>query len=105
VTYNANYPGSADVLANPTNLTNRDDVGFELHGVIARIQDILEALEAKVGIGSSTPGATAAVLRRTATGASAWGLLATGDVTAGAISQDDPSFAALAELALRKQGG
>jgi hypothetical protein len=80
MTYNAAFPVSADVLANPTNLTNRDDPGFELHGVISRIQDILEALEAKVGIGSSTPGATAAVLRRTASGASAWGLVGPGDL-------------------------
>jgi hypothetical protein len=82
MTYNANYPVSADVLANPTNLTNRDDPGFELHGVISRIQDILEALEAKVGIGSSTPGAAGAVLRRTASGASAWGGLVDADVAA-----------------------
>jgi hypothetical protein len=83
VTYNPNYPVSADVLANPTALTNRDDAGFELHGVISRIQDILEALEAKVGIGASTPPATAAVLRRTATGASAWAQAQPGDLAAG----------------------
>lgn len=83
MTYNPNYPVSADVLANPTALTNRDDAGFELHGVISRIQDILEALEAKVGIGASTPPATAAVLRRTATGASAWGQVAGADVAGG----------------------
>lgn len=83
MTYNPNYPVSADVLANPTSLTNRDDAGFELHGVISRIQDILEALEAKLGIGASAPGATAAVLRRTAAGASAWAQAQPGDLAAG----------------------
>jgi hypothetical protein len=83
MSYSPNYPVSADVLANPTALTNRDDAGFELHGVISRMQDILEALEAKVGIGSSTPPATAAVLRRTATGASGWAQAQPGDLAAG----------------------
>jgi hypothetical protein len=82
MSYNANFPASLDSLANPTATTNRDDAGFELHGVISRIQDILEALEAKVGVGASSPGATAAVLRRTATGASAWGQAAPGDLAA-----------------------
>jgi len=87
MTYSPNYPGSLDVLANPTNLTNRDDVGFELHGVISRLQDIAELLETKVGIGASSPGATAAVLRRTGTGASGWGQVAAGDIAPGAAQQ------------------
>lgn len=87
MSYNANYPVSLDALANPSTTTNRNDPGFELHGVIGRLQDIAEALEAKVGIGAGGPPGGAAVLRRTATGASGWGQLATGDITAGAVSQ------------------
>ena len=93
--YNANYPASLDSLTNPTTTTNRNDVGFELHGVIGRLQDIVEAIESKVGIGVGGPPASAAVLRRTATGNSGWGTVATGDVAAGAISQLVPfTFAA-----------
>lgn len=97
MTYNSNFPTSLDVLANPTNLTYRDDVGFELHGVISRLQDIAEALQAKVGIGASTPGATAAVLRRNGAGASVWGPVVAGDV-AGAGAGD-------ANTVMRTTGG
>src|SRR5438874_2391287 len=101
MSYNANYPVSADVLANPTALTNRDDAGFELHGVISRMQDILEALEAKIGIGASTPGATAAVLRRTAAGASAWGPIAAADVPANALNASSVFAGGTANRVLR----
>jgi hypothetical protein len=67
-----NYPGALDALANPGPLTLRNDPGFELHSVISTLNDIAEALEAKLGTGASTPAGTAAVLRRTASGASAW---------------------------------
>lgn len=86
MSFSPNYPTSLDVLANPTATTNRDDAGFELHGVISRIQDILEALEAKLGTGASTPGASAAILRRTGAGASAWGQIADADVAANTFS-------------------
>jgi hypothetical protein len=82
----ANFPAALDSLANPGPLTLRNDPGFELHSVISTLNDIAEALEAKLGIGASTPGASAAVLRRTAGGASAWGLLQNGDITDNSIS-------------------
>jgi hypothetical protein len=83
MSYNANYPVSADALANPTSVTNRDDVGFELHGVISRIQDILEALEANADI-------AALAIRGAVDGASgriAAGSLTTADLAAGSCSQ------------------
>lgn len=82
----ANFPASLDALANPTATTNRDDPGFQLDLVIARIQDILEALEAKVGIGASVPSA-AGVLRRTAGSSTAWGQVATGDIVLNAATK------------------
>ena len=78
-----NFPGSLDSLANPTATTLRNDPGFELHAVISTLNDIAEQLEAKLGIGASSPGASAGVLRRTASGASAWGQVAAGDIVAG----------------------
>jgi len=84
-----NFPTSLDALANPTATTLRNDPGFELHSVISTLNDIAEALEAKLGIGASTPGATAGVLRRTATGASAWGPLLAGDYGSGSVANAD----------------
>jgi len=49
------YPSSLDTLANPGPTTEMDDTGYELDVVIGRIHDILEALETKLGTGSSTP--------------------------------------------------
>lgn len=46
-----------------------------------RILTNLEELAKKLGIGPSTPGALAGVLRRTALGSSAWGLIVPGDIT------------------------
>jgi len=79
----ANFPTSLDSLANPTATTRRNDPGFELDVVIATLNDIAEQLEAKLGIGASAPGAGAAVLRRTAAGASAWGQVVGADINAG----------------------
>lgn len=81
-----NYPGSADVLANPT--------GSQLQGLTtpthaghhANANDILEALEAKLGIGASVAAANQ-VLRGTGAGATAFGQVQTADITAGHISQ------------------
>lgn len=76
----AAFPGALDALANPTATTNRDDDGFELDLVIGRIQDILEALEAKVGITASLPAAGGGVLRQTGSGTSLWGKIQSGDI-------------------------
>lgn len=82
----ANYPGSLDSLANPGPTTETDDAGFELDLVIGRIHALIQQLEAKVGIGASTPSA-AGVLRRTSGSSTAWGVIATADLAAGAITQ------------------
>lgn len=79
-----NFPGGLDALANPTPTTLRNDPGFSLAGQIATLNDIAEAVQAKLGIGASVPGAAAAVLRRTGSGASAWGQVTAADLAAGA---------------------
>jgi hypothetical protein len=82
----ANYPSSLDVLANPTGGQVQGSTA-PTHSVHhANANDILEALEAKLGIGASTPVANT-VLRGTGTGVTAFGAIATADLTAGAISQ------------------
>lgn len=78
----ANFPSSLDILSNPTATTNRDDVGFELDLVIGRLQDIAEALEAKLGVGASTPASGGGVLRQTASGVSTWGKAVIADLGA-----------------------
>jgi hypothetical protein len=85
----ANFPGSLDALANPTAATLRNDPGFELHLVISTLNDIAELLEAKLGTGASTPGAAAAVLRRTGSGSSAWQQIQAGDYGAASIGVGD----------------
>lgn len=49
-----NFPASLDSLANPTATTKRNATGYELATVISTLNDIAEAVEAKVGIGAST---------------------------------------------------
>jgi hypothetical protein len=77
-----NFPTSLDALANPTATTLRNDPGFELHQAISTLNDIAEALEAKVGIGTSVA-AAGTVLRGTGAGASAFGALTAADLAAG----------------------
>jgi hypothetical protein len=81
-----NYPTSLDSLANPTPTTLRNDPGFSLAGQIATLNDIAEAIQAKLGVGAGGPGAAAGVLRRTATGASGWAQAQTADIATGAIA-------------------
>ncbi|HEY5420134.1 MAG TPA: hypothetical protein VIL10_05320 [Marmoricola sp.] len=59
-----------------------------------RILANLVALATKLGIGASTPGASAGVLRRTGTGQSGWGQVAAGDYAAGSIADADINAAA-----------
>lgn len=87
-----NFPSSLDSLANPTSSTFTDDTGYFLDVVISTLNDIAEALEAKLGTGASTPIANS-VLRGTGTGTSAWtatptvtNLTTTGYVLAGTIA-------------------
>src|SRR4051794_32599057 len=58
------------------------------------------ALAAKIGIGSSTPGAVAGVLRRTASGISAWGPILAGDY--GPLSIGNADIATAAAIAVSK---
>jgi hypothetical protein len=90
-----NFPTSLDSLTNPSSSTYLDDSGFELDVLIGRLQDIAEALEAKVGIGASTASANS-VLRATGTGSSGWGPILTTDITANAITQSALSTASSA---------
>lgn len=68
-----NYPGSLDSLSNPGPTTKRNDPGFELDVAVSNLNDIDEALEAKLGIGATTPDAIHKSLKATAAGTSAWG--------------------------------
>lgn len=79
-----NYPSSLDVLSNPAGTD--PTTGALLHSVQhANANDILEALEAKLGIGASTPGASG-VLRVTSAGVSGWGQVVAADITAQTIT-------------------
>jgi hypothetical protein len=73
-----NFPTSLDPLPNPGKLAS--GMSFDHDAQHANANDILRALEAKLGIGASVPGASAAVLRRTAAGASAWGPIIGADI-------------------------
>jgi hypothetical protein len=79
------YPASLDALANPGPTTETDDAGFELDIVVARLQNIVMAIEGKLGIGASTP--VAGVLRRTTGTTTNWGTIQQLDIGAGQISQ------------------
>lgn len=69
-----NYPTSADTLTNPA---AGDTLNSPSHAVQhADVNDIAEALETKIGTGSSTPVANT-VLTGTGTGTSAWSAPAT----------------------------
>ena len=81
------YPAALDALANPGPTTETDDAGFELDIVVARLQNCIMAIEGKLGIGTGGPPASAAVLRRTATGSSAWAPVAPGDLATNAAGQ------------------
>ena len=66
-----NFPTSLDTLSNPTSTTLRNDPGYELDVVISTLNDIVEALEAKVGVTASTA-VTDSVLTGTSAGSTAW---------------------------------
>jgi hypothetical protein len=85
----SSFPGSLDTLANPAAGDQLSNVTTPHAAQHANVNDIVEAIEAKLGLGASTPGATAAVLRRTGTGSSGWGQTAAGDYGAGSIANAD----------------
>jgi parallel beta-helix repeat protein len=64
----------------PSDTADSVNHGSELH---VQDRDEIRALWTKLGLGASTPGATAAVLRRTASGQSGWGLVQGGDLGTG----------------------
>lgn len=65
------YPTAMDVLSNPNSATKTNDTGFELDVVISTLNDIAEALEQKLGIGSSGA-AQATILEGTGSVTTAW---------------------------------
>lgn len=71
----ADFPTSLDVLTNPVNTDKLNNPPHALQHATAN--DILEALEAKLGVGASTP-TSGKVLRATGTGITSYGQL---DVT------------------------
>ena len=94
-----NFPTSLDSLANPTPTTLRNAPGFSLSAQVSMLNDIVEALEAKLGIGASTPAAPG-VLRRTGAGSSAWGQVASGDLDPSFLLPSGSGFRKLADTTL-----
>lgn len=90
----SNFPTSADALSNPAAGDQLSNVTTPHAAQHANANDILEAIEAKLGLGASTPPASAAVLRRTGTGSSGWAQIAAGDYAAASIVNADVSASA-----------
>lgn len=67
------YPSSLDAFPNPTATTKRNATGFEHADQHADANDAIEALEAKLGIGATTPDAQFKSVVATAVGTTAWG--------------------------------
>lgn len=78
-----NFPASLDSLSNPSPTTKRNATGFELSSVISTLNDIAEALEAKLGTGADTAAANE-LLVGTGAGATAFRKLLNADVDAAA---------------------
>jgi len=74
-----NYPGALDSLANPSGSTQQDDPTLLHSAQHGTLNDIVEAIETKLGIGASVAAANQ-VLRGTGAGASAFGQVANGDL-------------------------
>lgn len=68
----SSYPGALDSFSNPSGASYQDDASVLHADQHANANDAIEALEAKLGTGSSTA-AAGKVLRATGAGASAWG--------------------------------
>lgn len=84
----SNFPGSLDVMPNPTSSTFLDDAGFELDVLISNNGDAIQQLEAKMGVGASNQSPVASrVLGADGTGSSSWRQIATADLVSNAVSQ------------------
>lgn len=82
------YPTSVQALASPGSGTYQDDTGFELDVVVTTTNDTVEAVQTKVGIGSSNQSPVASrVLGADGSGTSSWRQVATADLVANAITQ------------------
>lgn len=80
------YPAALDALSNPTGTTTQDQVGFLHADQHANANDAIEAIEAKIGTGASTP-SVSKVLASNGTGSSLWRQVATPDIAANAATQ------------------
>lgn len=79
------FPSSIDVFPTILSDTHQDDSGFEADVLLNRAFDAIEQLEAKVGVGATTPAGLPGVLR-SAAGGSEWATVKTGDIAANAIT-------------------
>ena len=82
----ANFPTALDVLNNPSPGTQLSDAALTHSAQHATINDIIEAVEAKLGIGSGAA-AAGTVLRALGAGSSGWGKVATDDIVVNGITQ------------------
>lgn len=82
------YPASVQALASPGSGTYQDDSGFELDVVVTTVNDTVEAVQTKLGIGSSNQSPVASrIMGADGTGTSSWRQVATADIAANAITQ------------------
>jgi hypothetical protein len=82
------FPSGLDAIGRPLSTTLRNAPGLNLSKIVDDLADAIEAVELKVGNGTSgaqSPPASGAVLRRRATGQSEWGQVASTDVAVGAL--------------------
>lgn len=98
------FPGALDVLANPGPTTLKNQAGYEIDVVIARLQNCVMAIEAKLGLGASAP-ASAGVLRWTGGTASVWGTVQNGDIGAGVIAASKLNAGGTPNTVLRTTDG
>jgi hypothetical protein len=82
------YPTSVQALVAPTSTTKQNDVGFELDVVILTVNDTVEAVQTKLGIGASaqTPAANT-VLGGNGAGTTSFRQVETGDIATDAVTQ------------------
>ena len=84
-----NYPTSLDTLTNPT--ATDDTVSVDHAAQHANVNDAVEALQTKLGTGSSTA-TDNTVLRGTGAGATAFGQIDVGDIASGSLSGADTTL-------------
>jgi hypothetical protein len=80
------FPSSADAYPDPAGGATQGSTTPTHSGHHQNHNDAIEAIEAKVGTGASTPAANT-VLRGTGAGTTAYGQVVTGDLAASAVTQ------------------